>query len=365
MNHEENRESRLNSLDVSRGIAALMVVLYHANFLCSAARMKPFDSFFAFGDSGVDFFFVLSGFIMTWIHRKDWGKPKRLPNYLWRRFVRIYPTYWVATLLCATPLVLIPWVRSPDLSSPWGFVLSNIFLTPSTHYMIIPPAWTLQHEVLFYSIFSLFMLNRSMAVIFIVLWATAISLACLIVGAMDFPLKFLLNPVNVEFPIGMLCAFMVKRLDYGKAVILLAVGCLLFFGSAIGHVRAHWFAIGSFGYPLNLVLAKGIGAGLIIMGMVTIERTITYEPHRPLILLGSASYSIYLIHLPSMVLLLLVLIASGLLEILTAGTVFALLAGYGTVTGIAFHYVSEKPLLNWLRRSYRPVFSNRSHGNCQ
>jgi len=52
-----------------------------------------------FGHAGVDFFFVLSGFIIFFVHGKDIGKPSRLPHYVWRRFIRIYPVYWAVTLI--------------------------------------------------------------------------------------------------------------------------------------------------------------------------------------------------------------------------------------------------------------------------
>ena len=349
MTHEQSYDSRIKLLDASRGIAALMVVLYHSDFLCSAARMKPFGSFFVFGDSGVDFFFVLSGFIMTWVHRKDWGIPRQLPDYLRRRFVRIYPTYWIATLICASPLIFLPWVRSSDLSSPWTFTLSNILLMPSTGHLIIPPAWTLQHEILFYIIFSTFIFNRILGALILTFWAAFILVANLTTEILEFPAKFLLNAVNLEFSVGIICALLVKRLRSRNGPLLLTLGSLLFFGAALGHVQLNCFSTGSVVYPLNFVLTKGLGAGLMIMGMVAIDMTGLYTSRRALNLLGTASYSIYLMHLPSMVLFLLFLIGSGLLQALDAEIVFILLAGYGIATGIGFHYVSERPLLHWLR----------------
>ena len=44
---------------------------------------------------GVNFFFVPSGFIIFFAHAKDVGRPARIGTYLWRRFARVYPTYWV------------------------------------------------------------------------------------------------------------------------------------------------------------------------------------------------------------------------------------------------------------------------------
>ncbi len=59
----------------------------------------PASGLFAFGHAGVDFFFVLSGFIILHVHAGDIGRPVRLGHYLQRRFTRVYPFYWVVFLL--------------------------------------------------------------------------------------------------------------------------------------------------------------------------------------------------------------------------------------------------------------------------
>ncbi|MFX8653275.1 acyltransferase family protein, partial [Acinetobacter baumannii] len=55
-----------------------------------------FSSIFLWGRWGVCFFFVLSGFIIAHVHWKDLGSPDRVSGFLWRRLVRIFPTYWLA-----------------------------------------------------------------------------------------------------------------------------------------------------------------------------------------------------------------------------------------------------------------------------
>src|SRR5665213_1586618 len=92
-----------------RGLAALLVVFYHLGDTLAkpkylGADADPLKSLFSFGSCGVQFFFVLSGFIITLVHRKDFGVPQRLPHYVRKRLVRIYPTYiiiFVAVYLLA------------------------------------------------------------------------------------------------------------------------------------------------------------------------------------------------------------------------------------------------------------------------
>ena len=86
------------SLQAGRAIAAILVVLYHLGGMIAVEKYfgQPiFGIPFSFGDAGVEFFFVLSGFIILTAHRKDISKPYRVISYLKKRIARIYTTYWI------------------------------------------------------------------------------------------------------------------------------------------------------------------------------------------------------------------------------------------------------------------------------
>ena len=88
--------AELTTLQAGRGIAALLVVLYHASGLFSSNKYWQtivLKGVFGFGFAGVEYFFVLSGFIMLHVHRKDIGKPAALVSYFRKRIERIYPAY--------------------------------------------------------------------------------------------------------------------------------------------------------------------------------------------------------------------------------------------------------------------------------
>src|ERR1035437_4379625 len=81
-----------------RAAAALFVVVYHLGLTLAREKYFGRDAFFleklfSFGTCGVAFFFVLSGFIITFIHQKDFGVPSRIFTYARKRVVRIYPSY--------------------------------------------------------------------------------------------------------------------------------------------------------------------------------------------------------------------------------------------------------------------------------
>src|SRR6185312_14740355 len=133
--------------------AALMVVFHHA---LEASRQAPLvpkspDWLTTFGASGVDIFFVISGFIMFHVSFPAGGAPVSPLSFLARRAARIYPFYWLclmlAILFCVTGL---QWTPPPTAAT----TLQSALLLPGDNF-IIGVAWTLVYEMYFYVIFSL------------------------------------------------------------------------------------------------------------------------------------------------------------------------------------------------------------------
>jgi exopolysaccharide production protein ExoZ len=94
------RPTSLDTLQAGRAFAALAVVLFHLNIY--AFGTKPhmggeLSSLFNMGYAGVEFFFVLSGFLMMHVHHADLGRPEKLAAYARKRAVRIYPMYWIVS----------------------------------------------------------------------------------------------------------------------------------------------------------------------------------------------------------------------------------------------------------------------------
>ena len=144
-------------LDVLRGLAILYVMFYHAAKNVPALHLLPV---FRFGFTGVDLFFVLSGFLITGILVRTKDADCYFTNFYMRRILRIWPLYY-ALLLFA--FVLLPTVQ-PHLkaeifgrSHPWQsfpFFLQNFFLRGEAFGMLTV-TWSLAIEEQFYLVWPL------------------------------------------------------------------------------------------------------------------------------------------------------------------------------------------------------------------
>lgn len=151
------RNEKLHSLTGLRFIAAFLVVLCHVgiNLLPNVAKEQIFvlHVFYGFGSVGVSFFFILSGFVLTWVARET----DTVPQFWRRRFFKIYPNHLV-TLLAA---VLLAVTAAQALST--RDTLATLFLVhawiPDQQLLFNlwsnTPTWSLSCELLFYLSFPL------------------------------------------------------------------------------------------------------------------------------------------------------------------------------------------------------------------
>ena len=295
-------KSNLNLIQVLRGIASLLVVLLHTTVNSKEIFKKEFlGSFFSFGGAGVDIFFVLSGFIITYTSAKGLTQPRKMLPFLGRRFVRIFPTYWIIFTL----FILLQLALPSFYKTHYNFTASNIcatlFLLPG-HPMVNGVSWTLSYELFFYALFSIAFLlpGKKLAFALAMLYALVIVVLALLGYNYENGNKWidlLTSPMNIEFFMGILAAVLVRRIPLAYAIPLIVSGSLLFLGGGI---------FTDLGYRLlptafNRVVIFGIPSFLIITGLVKYELNKKIRIHNFLLLLGEGSYSLYLVHLPVVV----------------------------------------------------------------
>jgi peptidoglycan/LPS O-acetylase OafA/YrhL len=285
------------------------------------------------GFLGVDFFFVLSGFIILNAHADDPATDRALKSYVFKRLNRIYVPYLPISLFLIGSYLLLP-----DLSRAereWGW-LTSLFLVPSFYPPALPAAWSLVHEMLFYSVFLVFFINRKIFALVVFTWtAMLFTVSPPNTGLAQPMIATLLNPINLEFILGLACAVGYRMLDprYGIALIIAGVATTVMF--FLGHQSQR--------------LLFGFGAAMIILGAVLKEEQLGGLIPLALVGLGDASYAIYLIHVPLMSLTSRFAARVVFLHNWPLALIFSL--GCGVVVGCAYHYFFERPTLATIRRA--------------
>jgi exopolysaccharide production protein ExoZ len=344
-------ERQLSLVQVYRGLAALLVVVYHASRIVPVyfgAGADTLLDFFTFGKSGVQFFFVLSGFIIYYIHRDDIGSRSQLLPYAKKRLIRIYPVYIIVTVLLVPFWLLIPTFGEPyhkDLSA----LILSLLLVPQSHYPHLGVAWTLIHEMLFYALFSALILNRLLGLSMLGVWFAAIGVVNVLgVAPPSALLTYLLSVNNLLFGFGMAAAFLAttQRAPAGsRAVAVFVLGNAGFL--AVG-LLANRVAPGTWGQQAVLALAFGVASFMILLQSkdATLD---AIARRRPLLrFLGDASYSIYLIHYPALSLCCKVM--QHFEPKLSPFLVFFGVSIFAVLCGVGLHVSIERPAVKVLRK---------------
>jgi peptidoglycan/LPS O-acetylase OafA/YrhL len=338
------RPRTLQLIQVFRGAAALMVMLYHVGMV--NRFYAPFlGNVFGFGHSGIDFFFVLSGFIMLYVHYEQAGRARSTGRFLALRAARIYPIYWcvlAVTVACFWAFPQRPdWTWAPGKTLEPETLTRAIFLYRQDQDAIVPVAWTLSYELVFYLFFSVFFLaGARVFAALAALWSIAIAVQWSGVAYLG-PYPVLLRPVICEFFLGCLAAWLAKRLCG-----LRVPGWWLVLPAALVGVVARAELVGAIDgytwYALPYFL-------LILVGALYDQSTTRAFPRFPL-LLGDASYSLYLVHFGSIVL---ASVALGWFRVEASRAPNLALAVVSVIIvaiGIVVHLMVERPILNALRR---------------
>jgi exopolysaccharide production protein ExoZ len=312
----------LYSIHFLRFIAATGVVVHHSELL---ARWN-----IVVGSAGVDLFFVISGVVIGLSTPPEMS----IRDFLVRRFIRIYPLYWIATaawVAYSVAFAIVPAV---------GDVIRSVLLIPDLSrewFPVYTPAWTLVFEIFFYAVFAACMLTGRFARI----------LCCVVLVAVALEFSQPGNPqiyfghakLLLEFVAGVLIAMALAR-GWVPGPVL---------GAIIVAVAVIWFAVNATPSYEPRERYWGIPAVLFVFGMLGFEK-LPFFRTRAALFGGSASYAIYLTHLTLIQAIFLIARRTGFPPeqhrfILAAIAIPAALAVGGLV------YVAlDKPLLGWLRR---------------
>jgi peptidoglycan/LPS O-acetylase OafA/YrhL len=138
------KTQRYEELDALRGVASLMVVFFHFTWRRPQANLG-----FYLGTTGVDLFFIISGFVIF----MSLNKITRSTDFIINRVSRLYPTYWTCVTFTFIILVIDAiYTNGAAAHIPWVTYLAN--MTMFQYYLRQPdldgPYWTMITEMLFY-----------------------------------------------------------------------------------------------------------------------------------------------------------------------------------------------------------------------
>ena len=288
---------QIANLQSLRGMAAMLVVLFHLATIEGnyGHGYRLLSDIWTIGMSGVDLFFVISGFVMVTVTRGRFQSAGAGRRFLAHRITRIYPLYWFFSLLVLVVFLARPGMVKRSLQGGEVDLIGSFLLLPQDGLPLLMVGWTLIHEMYFYLVFALLLLfpERRLARL-LGLWAGAVVCAGLLLPASaGATLRLVTHPLTLEFIAGCLAALLIHRgitrfgwPCLGTGVMAWLAGYALHVHLGLGHEPSHWMRVLLFGLP----------AALVVYGLVALETA------RKTILpvwaarLGDASYSLYLSH---------------------------------------------------------------------
>lgn len=279
----------------------MLVVLLHAIDVVDgypksfvAGFLPQIPNFNDFGASGVDLFFIISGFAMS---ASIDGGGRSSWQFLRQRLIRIVPLYWLSAGLLAVLSAALG--RQNAYNGLWN-ILTILPLTPNGQYEFpaLYVGWTLTFEFIFYAMVAVtFALRPNKPLL---LLAAITAFFAVLPVPFDGPVlvEMVFNPIFAEFLLGILAYDLWRRqLSRETAYMLIAMGIIIFAAQIIVGVgisiNVHFEQVIYGESGMNRTIMWGLPWFAILVGIVSTRRTAP----APLRRLGDASYSIYLTHL--------------------------------------------------------------------
>lgn len=297
--------NRLEPLDSLRGIAAIGIAMfwhYQGAFQCA-----PFHDamywFYHYGALCVDFFFVLSGFVFSYVYgRMILRHEIDLVKFAILRFSRLYPVFFVTTVIVAAMQGLRKCMGYEFFGHPFNdvyhFFLNLLFLHSGWFeqgFSFNAPSWSVACEAASYLIFF-YILNRFangrqaafVAMVFLGIflwewnWQFPLLNSTMGRGFMGFFIGCLLYTAHIRL-----------SATAGRVTYLRVMAALICFLCVMGSLYGHAF----YGDRWHVVYVCLLFPSLILFSLhfSALSRILTFSP---LVYLGEISYSIYLWHFP-------------------------------------------------------------------
>ncbi|TBL60724.1 acyltransferase family protein [Hafnia alvei] len=352
----------LHSIQNMRGIASLLVVLFHFRYTLNGPYVQKDlgNLLFSNGAFGVDLFFIISGFIIVYATEKD-SSPQ---SFIIKRMLRIYPVILFVMLMSLTFVDRIHF--DANFIKSLFFVPNNFNReAPTFGYVTIYSAWTLTYEVLFYATFLIGMnishkYRAEVTSIIILLafiglrftYGEGITLegSSTLTSQGVMPLfKLLSSPMMLEFILGMIIYVSIRKLDkfikmyskelkpFSTASLMLSVS-FFFICFSSGYLHGH----GLSGF--------GLYAAILFVSYLLHELVHGHEKIKFLSFIGDISYSLYIGHIFVLDILWQYRNDLGIYYLTSGFSRLAVLMVASFIFSMAIFFLIEKPLIKLARK---------------
>lgn len=360
---------QLRSIQALRAIAALAVMCAHLHGIEArqSGESPLISAAWIAGVSGVDLFFVISGFVMVWVAGDTVPGWRQSLSFLFARAARIYPLWWLFALAMAGYFLLTygaPWdgeKLAPVDVSGVEHLWKSFLLIPHAAFPILPLGWTLMHEMYFYIAFSvLLLLPQRFRLPVCLLWGLAIvaSISAQLTGFYaDSLLSLVLFPMTLEFLMGACVAWLIKSGETRFAWIAFAASVVALMWAFTSVNFMDTVAL----LPTLRTFSYGPAFALLLYAVVSLELSGRLKRVIPsaLVRVGDWSYSLYLCH---------ILVISAVARVFfpifgMAGyldnVVFLILSsGVALIVSWASYTLFERPVLSATRRARQSWFTS-------
>jgi peptidoglycan/LPS O-acetylase OafA/YrhL len=369
---QANASVRIHSVDGLRALAFLAVFAFHSWEFAGRPEIPILASVVS-QNIRPDFFVVLTGFVLYLPFAR---RPERMDSfqtraYLWRRLRRIVLPYYVALAYAILlPQLLVVLMRVLGREASWqpipslGDTLSHFTFTHlffEDHWSSVNGSlWTMSLEMQLYLLFPLLLIAVNRWGVKAIVWAIALSVAfrilvVLFVPGPEFPDQFLWSASGLgrlmEFAAGMLAAIIgfrvSERIRRPHVVLLLSMMALSYVVATVPFLQGSVLPVRELGL--------GVLFGSLIVLVLTVPTVGRIFAWKPLAYLGYRSYSMFLIHQPTIWYVSEFL--QKFLRVPEGSTLLLLLwtVGFGAVfaVGQLLFITVERPCINWAKRAGR------------
>ena len=312
----DDARRKFHGLDVLRGVAALAVVLFHANGDLNLPWLMPS------GFMAVDLFFAMSGFVIAYAY------DKRIPalgayGFMRLRAIRFYPLYLLGLGLGVFRAIILLWLGTPELTYTWIAILFMAALVffpapalESVHDSISPlngPAWSLILEMWINAAYSVMFRYITPIVLLSIVIVSAIVLAAFTATGSqigggphwgDLPLG--IARVCYSFPLGVLLYRHRDKLPDTKrlGVVLVAVTVICFMSRSNTYYNLAFILVLS---PVIVAVGSQAAFNVNVSAYLGVSSYCIYAIHDPLLMLSAGMANRF--HFPVEIMVLLAIVA--------------------------------------------------------